>query len=147
MRKKARSLSISCDLFTKRHLPPQTSITSQDTHGSPIVATSQSESGVFWKIEPITEKSKSSDTGHAEILPSGMTEKKSIPEPHRRRDFLPERSEFITPRNGTIPATLAERDISSTQECTSEEIPESYDAIQSSSPASVSSEPFQNIAK
>jgi len=61
------------------------------------------------KIEPINEKSKSTATGQAEILPSGMTEKKSIPEPHRRRDFLPDSNEFITPMNGTMPATRGAR--------------------------------------
>jgi hypothetical protein len=141
------SLSSSGDLLTKRHLPPQMSRMSQDAHGSPIVTTSQSELGILSSIEPMTEKPKSMDTGHAEILPSGMTAKKSIPEPHRKRDLLPDSSESITPMNGTIPPTWFERAISSTHESTSEEMPELYAAIHSTSPGSVFYPASQNMLK
>src|ERR1035441_2049990 len=97
---------------------------SHERHGSPILAMPPSELGAVSIIEPTIEKSWSIDTGHAEILPSGITEKKSMPDPHRRPDFLPERSESITPMNGTIPTTRWELDISPTHESTSEEMPE-----------------------
>ena len=89
--------------MTKRHLPPQTSKISQDVHGSPTVTIPRRDAGVFLNMDPTTEKSESMDTGQAEIRPSGMTEKKSRPEPHRSLDFVPDSSEFNTPKYGTMP--------------------------------------------
>ena len=87
------------------------------------------------------------ETGHAEILPSGMTEKKSIPEPQRRRDALPERRESITRDERDYPRDPAGARHLADPESTSEVMPELYVSIQLESPASDPSPASQNMLK